>query len=88
MDKSRVEDQRSHKKETIFVGCNSDLLHTLITVAKRHIFQSRCKEERPNMNVYHASILLLMKTELYIARKNNKKHKLFEKWEAVQQYLS
>ena len=82
--KQIMDHQINIDKETVFLGCKSALLHTLITVAKRHIFQSRCKKKQPNMNLYHANVRSLMKTEIYIARRNHKQIKLLDKWEALQ----
>ena len=79
----------SINEKMFFLGSESALLHTLITVAKRHIFQSRCNNQQPTMNVYHAKVQSVMKTEIYIARSttNHKLMKLLGKWEVLQSHF-
>jgi hypothetical protein len=75
----------SINETSVFLGCKSALIHTLILT----IFQAKCKNEYPNMNVYHATVQSVMKTEIYIAGRtsNHRLMKLLEKWEAVRRNL-
>lgn len=60
-----------------------DYLNTVILVAKRHIYVSRCQSTALNVNGFFNQLIYYKDLEKYIAVKNNKLDKHLEKWEKI-----
>lgn len=60
-----------------------DYINTLVLVAKRHIYVSRCNNVRPNINVFVNNMLKLIETEKYIVLHKGKIEVHKKKWEKV-----
>lgn len=57
-----------------------DYINTLVLIAKRHIYVTRCEHKKPSLQVYFSQVLEYKSIEQYIAIKNNKIEKHEIKW--------
>ena len=71
-------------KETVFLGSDNSLLHTVIMTAKQYIFKSNCAELVPVFRGFYNSLLQVKSFELYNAKYNNN-ISLLDKWTPVEQ---
>jgi hypothetical protein len=68
---------------TVVCGSQNPLICTLISVAKRYIYECRFKEKKPNIRIYKYKVNFVKNTEFEIAKQNDTVLKHCEKWDLL-----
>jgi hypothetical protein len=67
----------------VFLGCDDETIHSLLLIAKRHIYCKRLHDEPPQFATFLVCVKTTRNTELYIARQNNTMDRFLSKWQNI-----
>ena len=68
---------------TVVCGNEDPLIYTLLCIAKRHIYECKHAEKKPDIRIYKHKVNFIKETEFEIAKRNDTVLRYAEKWEPL-----